>query len=439
MADATRKGNGARVVALRFASLRALRHRPYLAIWIGAFVSNAGTWMETIGLGVFVTDLTGKAGWTGTIAALMYVPAIVLSPLGGALADRLDKRTFIGVITALQALTALALAALTYTGNLTLAAAGAITLVAGCLSALVSPAFTALLSDVVPPDDLHSALSLSSAQYNLGRILGPLAAAAVIASGGLPVAFLINALSFVAVLVALVWVPPRAPEPNAATERVLGGILRGIQVARADAAVWLSLWTTFALAVLVSPFIGLVPVMALKILDRGGASASILVACQGLGAVTAAVAAGSLLEWFGRRRMLEAAAVVAGPVAILYWLAPDLASACAAIFGLGAIYLVLLTGLHTVIQARVTRDLQARLSSLFSVVLGGGYVVGLVALGWLGDLLGLRVVPAAAAALFLLAVLLVRVVRPRWTASLDFDHRVPLAGAPTKAVEQAGG
>src|SRR5215468_6536567 len=143
----------------RLSSLRAFRHPNFVRFWLGAFISNVGTWMETIGVGVYVTQATGRAGWTGTVAALMYLPTLVLGPVAGALADRTDRRRLLSVLTTAQTLIAAVLAVLAFT--------------AGCVNALVAPVYSSLLAELVPAEDLLSALSLSSAQYNLGRIIGP--------------------------------------------------------------------------------------------------------------------------------------------------------------------------------------------------------------------------------------------------------------------------
>lgn len=404
---------------LRLASLSALRHRSYLALWLGAFVSNVGTWMETIGLGVYVTEVTGKAGWTGTVAALMYMPAMIFGPIGGALADRFDRRKYLAVGALVQTVIAAALAILAFMDALTIPAVSVIAALAGIATALTGPAFTALLVDLVPAEDLHSAISLSSAQYNLGRIVGPMLAAAVITWGGLTTAFLINAISFVGVLAAMVVVKTRPLDPLTPGESVWGGIVSGLNVVKGDTGLKLLLWGTGIIAVTIAPFIGLIPVMAIKVFGRGAPETSLLVACQGIGAVIAAVAAGTIAEFFGRRRLLETGALMIGVVAAFYWLSPRYALALLGIALLGAVYLIVITGMNTALQSRVSRQMQARISSMFSVLLGGGYALGLVAQGWLGDRYGLRAVPATFAAAFFLVVLAVKVFRPTLIHTLD--------------------
>ncbi len=397
----------------RLSSLRAFDHPGYFAVWVGALVSTIGTWMETVAMGVYVTQETGRAEWTGGIVALTFLPSVVLSPLGGALADRFDRRAYVALGTVVQLLLAGVLTLLSFTHQLSVPAVAVVSLLHGCASTLINPAFTALLAELVPPRDLHSAVSLNSAQFNLGRIIGPALAAAVLGVGGTSWALLINTLSFVAVLVALsrVQVPPR--ETVTASKSLWSEIAHGVSVVRGDSDIKLMLWSTLFIAALVAPFIGLVPVFAIREFHQGAAATSLLVTCQGAGAVTAALVVGTLVDTLGQRRLLGILATVIGAVSAVYWLSPALPVAACIIFLLGGAYMMLMTGTHAFCQSRVPRELQARVSSLYSMVLGGAYSLGVWGLGALADRVGLRFVMVTASVLFLALVLTLRLLRPR--------------------------
>ena len=206
---------------------RPFRHRAYLIIWVGAFISNIGTWIESIAVGVYVTEATGRASWTGTTAALTFLPTVIFGPFAGA------------------------------TGT------------------------------------------------------------------------------------------------------------------------------------------------------------SALVTAQGVGAVLAALAAGPLGARFGSKVMLVSAVSAVGPAAVLYGLAPTFPLALAAVFVLGFVYLGVLSGVSVVCQLRAPRELRARTASLFMLVLGGGYPLGLVLHGWLGDRFGLRPVTVTGGLALLAVVVAVRLLAPR--------------------------
>ncbi len=408
---------------LREGPLRALSHPIYARVWAGAFISNVGTWMETIGVGVYVTQTTGRAGWTGTVAALAFLPSIVIGPLGGALADRFERRQHLTAVNVAQTVCAALLMVLALSGHLSVPAVALLVTVNGFASTLGGPAYNALMADLVPPKDLLSAITLSSAQFNLARVVGPMLAALAIAAGGLGAAFGLNALSFLAVVISLSAVP--SMRPHGAKEPILAGIRAGLVVAREDQGIRRALMLITATSVLIAPFIGLVPAFAIKTLERGASGASLLVTAQGLGAVLSAVASSSFADRYGRRRLLVGATWAIGPVAALYWLAPSYPFALVAMFCLGALYLAVVTSSSTVCLARAPKPLQARVSSLYSSLLGTGYALGVVVMGWLGDVVGLPAAGAAAAALYLTLLLVARLRHPQVFESVAAPKRLP--------------
>jgi len=392
---------------------RPFRHRAFATVWTGSFVSNIGTWMETVAIGVYVTQATGQAAWTGTVAALTYVPTVLLGPFGGALADRFDRRRFLVAVTLFQTLLAATLTLLAATDRLSVAAVATIVLLAGCAFAVAMPAVQAMTPDLVGADDLLGAMSLGAAQFNLGRVVGPALAGLVITAGGLAWAFGLNVLSFGAVLVALalIRIPPLV-RGEGERPRVLRTVADGVVAAKRDPGIRTALLLLLATTFLVSPFIGLVPAVAIKVFGRGAPGTSALVTAQGIGAVCSALAATPLAGLLGRRRLLVAALVLVGPAAVLYGLAPTFPLAVAAIAVLGFVYLAVLSGTSTVCQLRAPRELRARIASLFMLGVGGGHALGLVIQGWLGDRVGLPEVTAATGLLLLGIVVLVRLMRP---------------------------
>ena len=399
---------------------RPLRHRAFATIWAGAFVSNIGTWMETVAVGVYVTQTTGQAGWTGTIAALTYVPTVLLGPIAGALADRFDRRRYLVSIALLQTVLAAALALLAVTDRLSIPLVATIVLLEGAAFASYMPASQAMIPDLVASEDLLGAMTLGGAQYNLGRVIGPALAGLVIAAGGLAWAFWFNTASFGAVLLALALItvpPPR--HRGEAVMRVWRTIGEGVAAARRDAGIRTALLLLLATTFLVSPFIGLVPAVAIKVFDKGAAGTSALVTAQGIGAVCAALTAGPLAARVGRRRLLVAALLAVGPLAAAYGLAPSFPLAVAAIGVLGFCYLNVLSGVTTVCQVRSPRVLRARTASLAMLGIGGGHSLGLVMQGWLGDRVGLPLVTAVTGLALLTIVAAVRALRPDLLAAMD--------------------
>src|SRR5207253_269519 len=284
--------------------------------------------METVGVGILVTTTTHQAGWTGLVAAAAFVPNAFLGPLGGALADRLPRRRVLLTTTAVQ--TALA-------GTLTLLAAtdsahpGVVVLIvlgAGCAMAIGFPSYMALLPDLVPRDDLPGAVALSSAQWNLGRVIGPALAGVVIGFGGFEWAFGFNTLSFLAVIAVVLSLrlPPPAPVQEAS---IFASIRAGARFARADPGLRVVISYMALNSLLAAPFIALVPAVALKVFGNGDFGTALLVTAQGVGAVLMGLSLGPLFARFGSRRVTTAGAAVLMAAALLLvrMLRPDLTRA----------------------------------------------------------------------------------------------------------------
>lgn len=398
-------------------SLRPLRHRPYARLWVGAFTSNIGTWMEMIGVGIYVTSATGQAKWTGLVAAAGFVPNAVVGPIGGALADRLPRRVLLLATTSAQTVLATVLTILVATHVATPALVTLVVLTSSCAGALGFPAFQAILPELVPLDDLPGAIALSSAQWNLGRVVGPLLAGIVISLGGYSWAFALNSLSFLAVIWAIA--PLKLPPPIAhGGESIVGSIRDGLRFVRAEPGIR-SVVIYFGInCLLAAPFIGLVPAVAAKVFDNEKVGTSVLVTAQGLGAVAMALALGGLIAHWGNRRVLLGVLVALPPALALYGLAPNLALAAVAIAIVGFFYLGALSSFTTIAQLRAPSAMRGRVLSVLGVMLGSLYPLGALVQGALGDAVGLRTVTVGSGVLMALALLAMRLREPRFAAAL---------------------
>lgn len=404
---------------LALASLRPLRRRDFALVWSAALVSNIGSWLQTVAVGVLVTALTGQARWTGLVAAAAFVPVGVLSPVGGAVADRVDRRRLLLGTTLGETVFASLLAVLVATGRATPVGVTLLVLGGGCMTALGFPAYQAILPDLVHREDLLAASSLSMVQYNLGRVVGPALAGVVLVAGSYTWAFALNAVSYGAVLVALVLV--RLPSPVASEEPpgLRARIAAGVRGARREPGCRTAILIIAVAALLLSPFIALIPAVALKLFGEKESGASVLITAQGIGAVAGALSLASLARRYGRRRMLVMDLLLLPVLLMAYAAAPSLTLAAAGLGAVGASYVILLSGLGTVVQLRAPAALRARILSLYMVALGTVYPLGAVLQGALGDRLGLRAVTAGCAALFFGLVVVAGSTRPWLAETLD--------------------
>lgn len=404
--------------SIRFSSLRPLRHRQFALIWWAALVSNIGSWMQTVAVGALVTELTGKASATGAVAAAAFIPIGILSPVGGALADRVDRRRLLLLTTIGETTFAALLCVLYATGHATTAAVSAVVFGGGAMAALGFPCYQAMLPDLVGKDDLLGAVSLSAAQFNFGRVIGPALAGVVIELGSYGWAFGANAVSFGAVMVALLMVEVDSPK-LAAGERMVAKIVEGARGAWAEIGCRAALLLAGVMAICASPFIGLIPAVAQVRLDGDAGTTSVLVTAQGIGAVAGALALTPVAQRFGRRRMLAANLFLLPGALVLYGAAPTLPLAAVALTLVGATYISVFSGLNVVLQLRAPAELRGRILSLFFVVVGVVYPLGLAVQGRLADHLGLPTVTAGGALMMAALVAAAFAMRPEEMRALD--------------------
>ena len=398
-------------------SLAPLRHRRYAALWTGAFASNVGTWMETVGVAVLVTTKTGQAGWTGLVAAAGFLPNALVGPLGGALADRIPRRRLLLATTAVQTILAGTLTAMAATDTAVPWAVTLIVFASGCAGALGLPSYQALMPDLVPREDLTGAVALGAAQWNLGRVVGPALAGIVIGIGGYSWAFAVNTVSFLAVIAAIA--PLRLPEPHPVPgESIRAAIAAGARFAWREPGIRAAIVYLGLNSLLAAPFIALVPAVALRVFGDAAGGTAALVTAQGVGAVVMALSLGGLAYRYGHR--VTVLLCLAGlPVALVgYALAPSLAVAAGAIFLVGALYLGCLSSFTTIAQLRAPPELRGRVLSALMVLLGLLYPIGSVVQGTLADEVGLRATTVGASILLAATFVGLRAWRPHFDREL---------------------
>jgi len=373
--------------------------------------------MQTVALGVLVFSHTGSAGpaWAALVAAAGFIPIGLLAPVGGALADRLDRRRWLILTTLAETLFAVVLVVLAGTHHDPPWALVLLSFLGGSSGAIGFPAYQAMVPDLVPKEDLLGAVSLSSAQYNLGRVIGPALAGLVLLTQNYAIVFGINAVSFGAVVVALLLVRLPPPVPHTGNLSMAGRIAEGARSAMAEPGCRSAIICIAVVALLASPFIALVPAMAHVVRPRGWSLAlttATLITAQGVGAVIGALALAGLAVRFGRLTVLRTAIFTVPFLLCAYAVAPTLALAVPAFAAVGAAYICVLSGLNTVVQLRAPVESRGRILSIYMMALGLVYPLGAVLQGWLAVGHGVRAVTVAGAVALLALAALAAAVRP---------------------------
>lgn len=410
----------------RTSALAPLRNPAFARLWVAAITSNIGTWMEALALGIYTQRSTGSATSTAAVAAAAFVPIAVFSPLGGALADHISRKLIIVGTSLVQATLAASLAVQFANGAPSQRLVLLVAFGSGVCGALGFPAYQAMLPDLVPPETLPGAIALSSAQYNLGRIIGPVLAGVVIADDRFFAAEVVNAASFIGVIAVVGTL--RLPRPVAHADRpgFLRTISGGFRFVRADPGLRVTFATLALSSFLAAPFIALIPTMAEDVLAAPNGTA-LLVGAQGVGAVAMAFALGPLTARWGVRRVLVTAMSLL-PVALAsYALAATLWTAAVAIVIVGACYLGALATTTTIAQLRAPTALRGRVLAVHTMVLGSFYPVGAIIQGQIADEYGLPRTTVAAAAVLGATLLIARVVRPQLGGTLDVPPALPSA------------
>lgn len=370
------------------ASLAPFRSRSFTLMWIGALLSNTGTWMESVGLSYYVAHTTGMASWTALVAAAGFLPNGVLGPIGSAMADRWNRRRVLVIGNFLAAVVAAILAVWVGGGTATPLGIAGLSFVAGCISAFSWPSFQTSLPDLVPREHLVAAIGLSSAQWNMGRIVGPAFAAVAISLGGIGAALWCNAISFFAVIIALGFI--RLPQRSSEHRRVFGALADGVRFARTNPAMRRMIAMMMLTVLVASPFIALVPQVATSVFHGDAKTTSAFVTAQGIGAVAAAFTLGSLSRRFGLDRVLVGAVALLCPALVVYGVSPALWLAAVMLVFVGWFYGYAFVSFSSIAQRSAPDAMRGRVLAVNFLVLGVLFPVGSLIQGRIADAVGLR-------------------------------------------------
>ena len=365
-------------------------------------ISVTGTWMQRVAQGWLVWELTHRALYLGLVAACGTVPMLLFALPAGVVADRRSKRNILLVTQSVAMLQAFALAALVYSGVVQVWHVMVFAALLGTVWALDMPTRHAMVLELVKREDALNAVSLNSSAFNTGRLVGSGVAGVLMASVGLGVCFLINGLTFLALIAALIMIAPRSPA-SAPRRPMMQQIGEGFRWARGDpvALVLLAMITVVSLFAL--PYVVLLPVMAGDIFDAGPAGYGFLMAAPAAGALAAAF----LLSALGHGARLGVLATVGAfflPVALIsVAAAPSYALSIVGIFFTGMGMMTFNVVANTMLQKASPDELRGRVMGLRSFVFAGMSWLGYVQMGALAEWFSVRMALVIGATVCLLA------------------------------------
>lgn len=372
--------------APRFA---ALQHRNFNLLWAGLIVSNTGTWMQNVAQGWLVLQLTNSPLWLGLLGLSFAVPMIILPLVGGAVVDRIDRIKLLYITQTGAMLTALTLAILTWTGTVHISYILIASFISSTLLAFDNPARQALLPDLVPQRDLMNAISLNSATYTGAALVGPAIAGALLAPLGPGTLFFMNAVSYLAVLVALTFMRNVQTHGSGRQHASLGkSMLAGLAYAWENRLILALLGMSALAALFGRSYQNLLPIFARDIWNGGPAGYGILLSASGGGALVGAFGLAFLRSVKRQGAILIASGLIFSLTVILFALSPSFWPGAFLLFIGGIAVTVFGTIISTFIQVAVPNELRGRVMSLYAITLIGLPSLGAMGTGSIAELLG---------------------------------------------------
>ena len=379
---------------------QALSYRSYRLFISGALISNSGVWVQMIALAFVIEKLTDSATWVGLAAMMQTLPAVFLGMVGGALADRFPRRVMLMFTNSAQALIALGFAAMWGSGVDRPLAYIALGVVNGCVNGIQLPAWQAFVSELVPRGALLNAVTLNSAQFNASRAVGPAVGGLVLAIGGPGWAFLVNSVSYVPAVLALVLIQvPRLAPAGGDRPNVFRDAAAAVRYAADRPGIRLSILIAGVIAFFGQPVIHLVVIFANDVFKVGETQYGILAAASGVGAMLNTPFVAGRGSRVPRSRLVGFGWPIYGIALLGFALSPYYWLAVVALAALGASHIATAATLNTVIQLQVEEALRAKVLALYLITLLAGLPLGTQLQGALADLIGPRIAVGGAGVL----------------------------------------
>ena len=371
-------------------TFRSLQIRNYRYYFFGQGVSLCGTWMQTVALSWLVLDLSHNSGFAvGLVIALQFLPTLLFGAWGGVIADRFDKRMVLVASQAFQAVMAGLLAALALSGGITLWMVYLITFVFGFGQAFDNPARASLAPELVPPEYVPNAVGLNSMLFNLARIIGPAIAGVLIVAVGTGYCFLINAVSFVAVIGALLMMNTNELRRSVPVARGKGQIREGFRYIWHEPMLRSNLLLMVVVGTLAINFPVIMPLLARVTFHGNADTYGAMTVVMGVGALV-----GSLIvahRSHATRRMLFVAGLVFGFAMTAVALAPTLGVAFAIILVMGAGQMTFMGANNSMVQLGSDPQMRGRVMAVYTMAVLGTTPIGGPFIGWLSSVTSPRV------------------------------------------------
>jgi MFS family permease len=406
--------------------LAPLRRRSVRWVWSAGVVSDVGTWVQLVVVGSLVARNTGSALQTGLVAVATFLPQGIAAPIGGVVADRLDRRKVFAICLVGQAIFTTLLGILVAAGHTGAALVSSVIFLQSTMGNIGGPAYQAMLPSMVPPEELMPMVSLGIASWNSGRVVGPLLGTVLYQLLGSAGAVFVNAATFAVLAAVIVSLrrpfPPSARDADSTPLQEFRAGWRAFAHGRHGKFLFLSMVTV---SMCITPFMGLLPIFAKKLYHGGVRTAGLFSSSQGVGALLGVSILATVVAKFGRATVLRwtIPLVTTGYIVFLLSSWTPVAMAMIAVMGLGTA--LWFSTIQVTSQRDAAPESRARVMSLVQASFGISYGFGLLVIGRLGDMFGLRPVCVGAAICGLLGTIAVQRAHPTWRRMIDHGADAP--------------
>jgi MFS family permease len=366
------------------------RHEAFAALWGAQFISNIGSWMQTVGAQWLMLSLTGSVAYVALIQTAASLPIVLFAVLAGAVGDLVDRRRFLLITQALMLIAAAALGALAIAGLVSPWLLLALIFAVGTGQALTSPTWQTLQPELVSPAERPQAISLGAVNQNLARAVGPAIGGVILAATSAGTLFLINAATFLAVLGVLAWWRgSKRPGQALPREHVGAAVRAGARYVSASPVLRVILLRAGLFVFFASSIWALLPVTAQSQLHLGSGGYGLLLGCVGVGAVAGALLLPVLRSRVGPGTQLAAGSIGLACVALILGYVHITALVAVSLAVAGMAWILALSTLNSLYQLTLPQWVKARGMSFYLIVFQGGNAVGSAVLGIAAQHLGL--------------------------------------------------
>jgi MFS family permease len=368
----------------------AIRNRNYLIYLIGNTISLHGLWIYRVALGWYAWEISGSELWVGIVAFSQFAPAVVFGPLFGVLADRFDRRAASLLINSMSLMNMLLLGLLAALGVVDIYVLTLLAFMQGTLDGAHMPVRMTIVPNLVKKNQLQSAIAITSISFNLSRFVGPAIAGLIIAIYGVGTAFMVNGVSYLALIAVMLVVQLNPTAENTSKERdVWREMGEGINYILGNPAIRALLLIIAVASVFGRGALEMMPVFADAVFERGSAGLAALTSAIGAGAVISGLAMSRGVGWLNVR-IIRVAVIVAGLLIASLGFIEQFWIAVTVVVWLGIILSLCGVGSQILTQTLIDDSVRGRVSSLWGMIAFGGTALGSLIIGTAANVWGLQ-------------------------------------------------